>query len=163
MIHLHTRSSYSLLHSPIRLEELIQKANQENKKAIALTDLSVMFGTMEWIKRCKESNIKPIIGLEITLKEPEFMNFVLLAKNNRGLKNLFKISSEASKQTLTLAQIKPYFEDLFILYGHEDGILYQNYQESKEEFIADHLLALKKRFLISIFHLYATIQNIIKD
>lgn len=144
MIHLHTRSSYSLLHSPIRLEELIQKAKQENKKAIALTDLSVMFGTMEWIKRCKESNIKPIIGLEITLKEPEFMNFVLLAKNNRGLKNLFKISSEASKQTLTLAQIKPYFEDLFILYGHEDGILYQSYQESKEEFIAEHLSALKK-------------------
>lgn len=131
MIHLHTRSSYSLLHSPIRLEELIQKANQENKKAIALTDLSVMFGTMEWIKRCKESNIKPIIGLEITLKEPEFMNFVLLAKNNRGLKNLFKISSEASKQTLTLAQIKPYFEDLLYSMDMRTGFFIKIIKKAK--------------------------------
>lgn len=144
MIHLHTRSSYSLLHSPIRLEELIQKANQENKKAIALTDLSVMFGTMEWIKRCKESNIKPIIGLEITLKEPEFMNFVLLAKNNRGLKNLFKISSEASKQTLTLAQIKPYFEDLLYSMDMRTGFFIKIIKKAKRN-LSQIIFSAKKR------------------
>ncbi len=64
MIHLHTRSSYSLLESPLRIESIIALAKEAGQSAVALTDHFTMYGTMAFIKAAKEAGLKPIIGLE---------------------------------------------------------------------------------------------------
>jgi DNA polymerase-3 subunit alpha len=48
MVHLHMRSSYSLLESPIRLESMILHQKQLGYNHVCLTDHNVMYGTMEF-------------------------------------------------------------------------------------------------------------------
>lgn len=116
MIHLHTRSSYSLLESPIRLEELVKKAVEEKKDSIVLTDHKTMFGTMEFIKLCQKYHLKPIIGLEFEISiNQEKIGLIALAKNNEGFYNLIKLSTILSTRALNLDEIYPYLENTIVL------------------------------------------------
>ena len=94
MVHLHMRSSYSLLESPIRLENMILHQKQLGFNHVCLTDHNVMYGTMEFYQLCKKHNVHPIIGLEVdSIYNEEPFHFILLAKNDMGLQNLYKLSS----------------------------------------------------------------------
>ena len=84
---LNVRSSYSLLSSLVKIDELIEKAKEYGYTFLALTDKDVMYGTMEFYNKCKENNIKPIIGLEVNAKiDDETFEVVLLAKITRVIK-----------------------------------------------------------------------------
>ncbi len=91
-------SSYSLLQSPIKINDLIQIAKQRGGyQALALTDINVMYGVIEFYDACIAADIKPIIGL--TLEVSNQVNFehetqlVLIAKNQQGYQNLMTLSS----------------------------------------------------------------------
>lgn len=61
---------------------------------VCLTDHNVMYGTMEFYQLCKKHNVHPIIGLEVdSIYNEESFHFILLAKNDMGLQNLYKLSS----------------------------------------------------------------------
>ncbi|MCY9806803.1 DNA polymerase III subunit alpha [Lentilactobacillus senioris] len=90
-------SSYSLLQSPIKINDLIQIAKQRGYQALALTDINVMYGAVEFYDACVAADIKPIIGL--TLEVANQLNLdrstqlVLVAKNQQGYQNLMLLSS----------------------------------------------------------------------
>lgn len=106
LINLHVHSSQgSLLDSILRINEIVDFAVKNNQGAIALTDHGTMNNFVNLVKECNKKGIKPIIGNEIyevddmswksDTKEyiqPRY-HLVLLAKNQKGLKNLFKITS----------------------------------------------------------------------
>ncbi len=64
-IHLHNHSHYSLLDAICTIEGLIDAAAENKMPAVALTDHGVMYGAMEFYKKAKAKNIKPIIGCEV--------------------------------------------------------------------------------------------------
>ena len=101
-IHLHLHTEYSLLDGAVRIDSLMEKAVEFGMPAVAMTDHGVMYGAVEFYKSAVEKGIKPILGCEIYTarrsrfdKEHVFDNepnhLVLLAKNNKGYKNLLKI------------------------------------------------------------------------
>lgn len=106
-IHLHVHSEYSLLDGAIRINELIKKTSDYNMPAVALTDHGVMYGIIDFYKKAKKAGIKPIIGCEVYLapkgrfnkqlnkngKEETSYHLTILAKNNKGYKNLMKLIS----------------------------------------------------------------------
>jgi DNA polymerase-3 subunit alpha len=105
-IHLHLHTEYSLLDGLSKIGDLITYIKEQDMDAVAITDHGAMYGVIEFYKKAKKEDIKPIIGMEayitnINMEErPErakFQNFhlLLLAKNEEGYKNLMKISSEA--------------------------------------------------------------------
>ena len=79
--------------------------------AIALTDHGVMSGAIEFYKKAEKAGIKPIIGMEAYVvtkgsrfekstqptesggKRSAYHHLVLLAKDERGYKNLIKLCS----------------------------------------------------------------------
>ncbi len=63
-IHLHNHTHYSLLDAICTVDGLVNAAVENNMKAVALTDHGVMFGIMEFYKKCVKKGIKPIIGFE---------------------------------------------------------------------------------------------------
>ncbi len=63
-IHLHNHTHYSLLDAICTVDGLVQAAIDNNMSAVALTDHGVMYGAMEFYKKCKQKNIKPIVGFE---------------------------------------------------------------------------------------------------
>ncbi|HQD92639.1 MAG TPA: DNA polymerase III subunit alpha [Bacilli bacterium] len=105
-VHLHNHTVRgSLLDSTLTVKQLVNFASINNQKAIAVTNHGKMHDFVEFYKECKKVGIKPIIGNEIyevdDINNEETKNdryhLILLAKNQNGLKNLFKIVSDAHK------------------------------------------------------------------
>lgn len=117
-IHLHNHTHYSLLDGAATVETLIKAAADNNMPAVALTDHGVMFGAIEFYKKAKKKNIKPIIGCEVyiltkgsrfnkskdrddgndllvsegkTRKKRDYHHLILLCKDIIGYKNLIKL------------------------------------------------------------------------
>ncbi|MEC1262805.1 DNA polymerase III subunit alpha [Bacillus swezeyi] len=121
-VHLQVHSGYSLLNSAASVEDLTAKAEELGYSALALTDDEVMYGAVEFYKACKKRGIKPIIGLTAAVltdeKEQIAYPLVLLAKTNKGYKNLLKISSvlqSKSKTGIKEKWLKSYHEDIIAL------------------------------------------------
>ena len=64
-IHLHNHSHYSLLDAISTIDDIVDAAVENGMEAVALTDHGVMYGAMEFYKKCKKKGIKPIIGCEV--------------------------------------------------------------------------------------------------
>ena len=101
---LYVKTNYSLLSSLIKIDNLIDYAKSNNIKSLAITDNN-MYGVMEFYKKCKANNIKPIIGLEL-----EIDDFLLLlyAKNYTGYKTLIKLTTISSTRKLEFSDIEKY-------------------------------------------------------
>jgi DNA polymerase-3 subunit alpha len=98
-VHLQVKSSYSLLTSSCKIEELVQRAVELGYTSLAITDDNNLYGAIPFYKECLKKGVKPIIGLTVSVYEDEqeekHFPLVLLAKNKKGYKNLLKISSTA--------------------------------------------------------------------
>ena len=96
-IPLFNKSNYTLLSSLLKIDDIISYAKNNNISSIAISD-SNMYGTMEFYKKCKNENIKPIIGLEISLDDNKL---VLYAKDYIGYKSLIKLSTIQNERLVT--------------------------------------------------------------
>lgn len=117
-VHLHVHTEYSMLDGAARVGDLMEKVAKENMPAIAMTDHGNVFGAYDFYKQAKKAGIKPIIGIEAYVA-PEsrfdkrrvkwaeggeddvsgggaYTHMTILAENNEGLGNLFRLSSLAS-------------------------------------------------------------------
>ena len=117
-VHLHVHTEYSMLDGAARVEELVKEVARQEMPAIAITDHGNVFGAFEFNKQARKVGVKPIIGIEAYVA-PEsrfdkkrvqwaqggeddvsgggaYTHMTLLAENNEGLGNLFKLSSLAS-------------------------------------------------------------------
>ncbi len=105
--HLHVHTEYSLLDGVNNIRKLITLASDLNMKSLAITDHGNLYGAIEFYEQAVKHGIKPIIGEEFYLspfplddtdknkQKVKNYHLVLLAKNEIGLKNLYKLSSEA--------------------------------------------------------------------
>ena len=107
MINLHVHDERgSLLDSILSVKDIVNFAKKNNQEAIALTNHGTMYSYVDFYKECKKQKIKPIIGCEVyEVNDMLFKNdtkdnkqqrfhLILLAKNEKGLRNLFKIVSD---------------------------------------------------------------------
>ena len=121
---LDVKSSYSLLKSPTRISDLVTTAKERGYKALALTDENVLYGAVEFYNAAKKAGIKPILGLRLVVALNETdgtkLDLVFLAKNQRGYQHLMDLSTlqqtrKDKKVPLTVAQISPLLDELFII------------------------------------------------
>lgn len=105
--HLHTM--YSTLDGVSTPQEYCDRAKELGIQALAITDHGTVAGAMDFYQTCKENKITPLIGCEVYAAKRlddtsadgrgvDHINrhhLILFAKNNIGLSNLYKITSEA--------------------------------------------------------------------
>jgi DNA polymerase-3 subunit alpha len=118
-VHLRNHSHFSLLKALPKVSDLIKEAKKMNMTALALTDYSNMYGTIEFYSTCKKEGIKPIIGAEFTIisNERKFQ-IVLLAKDLPGYKNLMRITSLVNVEN----PISPLLTDEILL-AYKEGLI----------------------------------------
>ena len=107
-IPLYNKSNYSLLSSMLTIDDLVSFAVHHKISSMALSDDS-MYGVMEFIKKCQKENIKPIIGLTITLED---FVVVLYCKNYKGYQNLIKLSTIQNERKVTVDELKSFSSDV---------------------------------------------------
>ena len=100
-----------LLHSMIKISELINFAKKNKLQYLTITDNN-MFGAMEFYLKCKESDIKPIIGLEVKIDK---LPIVLYCMNDLGYRNLLKLSTLMSETDITLDSLAKYSNNLICI------------------------------------------------
>jgi DNA polymerase-3 subunit alpha len=96
MVHLHLHTSGSVLDGAINIKELVNKVKDMGMTSVGITDHGSMIKLYEFQEECLKENIKPILGCEFYYGEPnttDVFHLVLLAKDNNGLRNLFRLSS----------------------------------------------------------------------
>ncbi len=153
-VHLHLHSQYSLLDGACRISDAVQKAKEYGMHALAVTDHGNLFGAIEFYKKAKSAGVKPIIGCEMyyapnsrydragiddAVKERNY-HLVLLAKSEKGYKNLIQLSSQSYlegfyyKPRIDWEILEKYHEDIVCLSACMKGEvpnLFMQGQESK--------------------------------
>ena len=156
MIHLHTRSCFSLLQSSLRLEDIVDAAIRNGFSHAVLTDLNVMYGTMKFWHLCQEKNIHPIFGLEIKAQHEGYpIGFVLLAKDDEGLQALFHLSTYISnhEENIETEIVKQYTDHLIVMTSglddRIDELMSRNRLEELEMFLLS-VSTIAQDFYVSI-------------
>ena len=102
-VHLHLHSEFSLLDGVARIKKVVELTKARGYSACAITDHGNMFGTLQFYEECIKAGIKPILGCEFYIcndlkrkqGKDDIGHIVLLAKNNDGLHNLYKLNEIA--------------------------------------------------------------------
>lgn len=95
---LHVHSEFSALDGLCKLEELMLRAKELGQTSIAITDHGSTSALYNAQKLGKKHGIKVIMGTEFYYeRENDGKNghIIVLAKNNEGLKNIFKLQEKA--------------------------------------------------------------------
>ena len=116
---LNIKTCNSLLKSMININDLVKVAHENNIQALTITDDN-MYGVLDFYKACTKHNIKPIIGLEISLPE----KIIFYAMNYEGYKNLMKLTTLKSEKKLTIDDLSKYSSDLICLVPYESRNIY---------------------------------------
>lgn len=143
--HLHVHTEYSMLDGAAKIKKLVSEASAQGQKAVAITDHGYCFGAYEFYKECKAQGIKPIIGVEAYMTpgtsrfssnrvlwgdesqrrddvsaRGAYTHFTLMAYNNTGLHNLFRMTSQASLE----GQMGKWPRmDMELLENYHDGLI----------------------------------------
>jgi len=147
--HLHNHSEYSLLDGMTTPEEIAQIVSTNGQVASAITDHGTMGGFIRFQKACKSQGVKPIFGVEAYFvddvskddqdKKAERFHLILLAKNDKGLENLFRINNVAwteqfyYKPRIDFSNLEQFGEGLVCLSGCMGSALSQAILRGDEE------------------------------
>ena len=87
-IHLRLHSEYSVADGIVRIDDAIAQAVTDQMPALALTDLSNLFGMVKFYKTARAKGIKPIIGCDVWVaaEDPRMpaSRALLLCQNREG-------------------------------------------------------------------------------
>jgi len=103
-VHLRLHSEYSVQDSLIRVDEAIKAAKSDQMSALALTDLSNVFGLIKFYSSARKKGVKPIAGCDIWVASTELPDkparLLLLVQNRVGWRNLCELLSRAYRHNM---------------------------------------------------------------
>jgi DNA polymerase-3 subunit alpha len=135
-IHLRLHTEYSLSDGLVQIKPLVEAAAKDKMPAVAVTDLSNLFGVVKFYQAAVNAGVKPLIGADIWLENTKQKNkpfsLTLLCQNQVGYKNLLKLLSqsflEGQHQGVAIIKhewLQNYAEGLIVLSGSKEGDLGQ--------------------------------------
>ena len=163
----HSHSYYSLLDGFSSPEELLKRAEEVGMTALSLTDHGTLSGHRDFLIAAKETNVKPILGLEAyftpdrldkrakkdrTPDDQIYNHLIVLAKNENGLQNLSKLSEIGwnegffSKPRIDFEVLEKYSSDLVIVSGCMNSIIAKAITNGNEEIAKKHAAWFKEVF-----------------
>ncbi|MDX5297700.1 MAG: PHP domain-containing protein, partial [Gammaproteobacteria bacterium] len=96
-VHLRVHSEFSLVDGLIRIKPLVARVAELGMPAVGLTEQSNMCSLVRFYKAAMGAGVKPIIGADIWLDNPEEpaqpTRLTLLARDNTGYRHLTELIS----------------------------------------------------------------------
>ena len=160
-VHLHVHSEYSLVDGIIRVNELVDHSVSLGYHSVALTDLTNLFGLIEFYRTARKKGIKPIVGSEINIakdKDSIAAPLVLLAMNKQGYINLTKLVSKAyvegqvnGNPIVLFSWLEEYADGLMALSGGMEGHIGNSILAGNEQLSESRIEFFKKIFKNNFF------------
>ena len=132
-VHLRLHSEFSIVDSTCRIDDVVNAAADDRQPALAITDLSNLFGAIKFYKAARSKGVQPILGAEIFLEglgaDPLALSRVMvLVQSSQGYLNLSELLARAWTQNMVkthavvkLAWLEELSEGLILLSGAQAG------------------------------------------
>ena len=99
-VHLRIHSEFSITDGVVRIDDAVAAAVKDEMGALAITDLSNLFGLVRFYTAARSGGIKPIAGADVWVSNPQDPDqphrLLLLVQNHSGYLNLCELLSRAS-------------------------------------------------------------------
>jgi DNA polymerase-3 subunit alpha len=126
---IHNHSEYSALDGKSKCRDMVEKACELGQSSLGIMDHGNCHGHVEFYNECTKAGIKPLLGCEFYMVEhlidPETgkktrkaPHITVLAMNNVGLTNMYKLTALAAKQFHYFPRI-----ELNQLCDHNEGLI----------------------------------------
>src|SRR5881227_1360850 len=94
-VHLRAHTEFSVVDGTLRIDDAVAAAAADGQGALAITDLSNLFGAVKFYTAARRAGVKPIVGVDLWL-EPEGSEkapsrLLVLAQDRRGYLNLCEL------------------------------------------------------------------------
>jgi DNA polymerase-3 subunit alpha len=138
-IHLRTHTEFSVVDGTLRIDDMVDAAAADTQAALAITDLSNLFGAIKFYKAARHAGVKPIIGADVWMEpataagsERQPSRLLLLIQNTQGYLNLCELLARGWTQNVHRAQawlkwewFETLGEGLIALSGADQGLVGQ--------------------------------------
>lgn len=141
-MYLNCHSYYSLRYGTFSEIELLELAKINNVQTLAITDINNTSACLNFIRKAKDYNIKPVVGIDF--RNGPKQEFVGIAKNNEGFKELNQFLSHHSENKRSLPELAPLFDHAYIIYPFERVLQMGKKNFSANEFIGVSIEELRK-------------------
>ena len=153
-VHLRLHTEYSVVDGTNRIDEVVKAAAADGQPALAITDLSNLFGAVKFYKEARGKGVKPIIGAEIFLEgqgsDPALLSRVIvLVQDWQGYLNLSELLARCWTRNVVKAQavckldwLRELNGGLILLAGAQAGPVGQAMVRGDDAGAADVALAL---------------------
>ncbi|OGB13959.1 MAG: DNA polymerase III subunit alpha [Burkholderiales bacterium RIFCSPLOWO2_12_67_14] len=108
-IHLRLHTEFSVVDGTNRIDDVVAAAAADGQPALAITDLSNLFGAVKFYKAARGAGVKPLLGAEVMLQgftdetpgampgshQPAAPRVILLVQDKQGYLNLSELLARA--------------------------------------------------------------------
>ena len=130
--HLRTHTEFSVVDGTLRIDDLAVAAAADDQGALAITDLSNLYGAVKFYRAARAAGVKPIIGADLWLEplgsERVASRLLVLVQNSAGYHKLCELISRAwlgsgqrGQAWVKWAWLEELGEGLIALSGAEQG------------------------------------------
>ena len=164
VINLKIHSQFSICEGAIKINQLSDFCKKNKVSAVGICDNENLSGALEFSNELSKLGIQPIIGTNIYLKdtvdkETFYGKISLFAKNNKGYKNLLKLSSksylnlkdEDNKPNISFDLLTRYLDGIIILIGGSKSFFSDLFIKNKDNYCNKKIYELKKFFNNNIY------------
>ncbi len=137
-VHLRLHTEFSVVDGTNRIDEIAAAAALDGQPALAISDLSNLFGTVKFYKAARNNGVKPLIAADVWVQVPGKdasappARLLLLAQNHRGYLNLSELLTRAwtrgvvaGNAIISLAWLTELNDGLIALSGAQRGAIGQ--------------------------------------
>ena len=137
-VHLRIHTEFSVVDGTCRIDEIVEAAAKDRQPALAITDLSNLFGTVKFYKEARGAGVKPLIGADVWVPVPGKeasappVRLLLLVQSHRGYLNLCELITRAwtkgvvrDQAIVKLEWLQELNEGLIALSGAQGGAVGQ--------------------------------------
>ncbi|MFL2525765.1 MAG: DNA polymerase III subunit alpha [Pelagibacteraceae bacterium] len=164
VINLKIHSQFSICEGAIKINQLSDFCKKNKVSAVGICDNENLSGALEFSNELSKLGIQPIIGTTIYLKDAVdkeifYGKISLFAKNNKGYKNLLKLSSksylnlkdEDNKPNISFDLLTRYLDGIIILIGGSKSFFSDLFIKNKDNYCNKKIYELKKIFNNNIY------------
>ncbi len=136
-VHLHVHTEFSLADGIVRTDDLVKTAVRHGMPAVAITDLSNLFGVVKFYQAACAAGVKPVVGSDVWLENPadphKPYRLILLCRDNQGYRRLCRLLTRAhvdgqhsGKPCLSKSWFESPMAGLIALSGAQEGDIGQS-------------------------------------